>query len=519
MGALLLCASFATSSFFAEKAHAQTVQFTNPLIAKRADPQIYLHTNGTYYFTATAPEYDRIELRSASTIAGLSTASPNVIWTHHTTGVMANHIWAPEMHSIGGKWYIYFAAGSSSNAWDIRVYVLENTSADPMQRTWTEKGQLVTNGTTFALDATTFEHNASRYLVWAEADPSLKINTALFIARMSNPWTIEGPGVRISVPDLDWEKVGYAVNEGPAVLKRNGKVFISYSASATDANYCVGLLTASDTSDLLKPASWSKARNPVLKSGNGVYGPGHNQFTTTPDGSVDLLVFHARDYEKINGDPLDDPNRATRVQPLRWNSDGTPNFGAPVANGPITINLGGGGLANGGADGNGGSGGLASAGSGGRRATDGGVGGVDGGNTNRGGSPASGGGSAASGGNLAAGGTLSMGSTATAGGAVNAGGTRNDSGGASGLGGRDGQGLGGGGGNDSQASGGSRGGDTTSGGKLSATGGAPNADDSTSSNGCTCRLTSGSADANRASVALALGLALTLVRRRARPSV
>ncbi len=33
------------------------------------------------------------------------------------------------------------------------------------------------------------------------------------------------------------EKIGYPVNEHPAHLIRNGSVFISYSASATDANY------------------------------------------------------------------------------------------------------------------------------------------------------------------------------------------------------------------------------------------------------------------------------------------
>ena len=49
----------------------------------------------------------------------------------------------------------------------------------------------------------------------------------------------------------------------------------------------------------------------------------------------DMLVYHARDYEKIAGDPLFDPNRHTRVQPIRYRFDGTPDFGAPVRNEPI----------------------------------------------------------------------------------------------------------------------------------------------------------------------------------------
>ncbi len=325
-------------------ASAQSLQITNPLILQRADPDIYRHTDGYYYFTATVPEYDLIELRRAESIQGLSTAAPSVIWRAHASGEMASHIWAPELHTVDGSWYVYFAAGSSSNVWDIRVYVLSNDSANPLEGAWQELGQLMTNGPNsggsfFALDATTFEHQGVHYLVWAESDPSFDANTVIYIAPMSNPWTLAERGVRISAPEYDWERVGYAVNEGPAVLKQNGKIFITYSASATDANYCMGLLSADDSSDLLDPSSWTKSREPVFRSANGVYGPGHNQFTTTPDGSVDLLVYHGRDYEHIAGDPLDDPNRATRVQPIAWNPDGTPNLGSPQTDGVLTIDL------------------------------------------------------------------------------------------------------------------------------------------------------------------------------------
>ncbi len=359
--ALFGALAFGGLTYVAQPVLAQSFEVTNPLVLQRADPHIYRHTDGYYYFTATVPAYNRIELRRAPTIQGLSTATPTVIWNAHPSGEMASHIWAPEIHYIDESWYIYFAAGSSSNVWDIRVYVLTSDAENPLTGAWNELGQLVTNGPKsngafFALDATTFEHRGVRYLVWAESDPSLNVNTVLYIAPMSNPWTLSRRGVRISAPEHEWETRGYAVNEGAAVLKRNGKIFISYSASATDANYCVGLLTAEDSADLLDPQSWSKAQQPVLRSGNGIYGPGHNQFTTSPDGSVDLLVYHARDFENIAGDPLDDPNRATRVQPLTWNDDGTPRFGGiPLADGTLTIE---GGDGTAGAPGTGGAGGA-----------------------------------------------------------------------------------------------------------------------------------------------------------------
>jgi GH43 family beta-xylosidase len=308
------------------------------VVSQRADPHIRRHTDGYYYFTASAPEYDRIEIRRATTIRGLANASPAVVWRKHTTGVMAAHIWAPELHFIDGKWYIYFAAGSSTNIWAIRIYVLENASANPMEGTWTERGQIVTASDTFALDATTFEHDGTRYFLWAQEDPSVAgDNSSLFIAAMANPWTLSGPNVRIARPEHAWETAGFAVNEGPAVIERNGRIFVSYSASATDARYCLGLLTASATSDLLSASSWTKTVNPVFASANGLYGPGHNSFTTSTDGSIDVLVYHARNYERIVGDPLYDPNRHTRVQRLEWNADGTPNFGTPLLNGANTI--------------------------------------------------------------------------------------------------------------------------------------------------------------------------------------
>ncbi|MFE3824515.1 family 43 glycosylhydrolase [Streptomyces sp. NPDC059092] len=311
--------------------------YRNPLVERRADPYIHRHTDGRYYFTATAPEYDRVVLRRSRTLGGLSTAEESVIWRRHTSGDMGAHIWAPEIHHIDGKWYIYFAAGRADDVWKIRIWVLENEHPDPFRGTWTEKGRITTAWDTFSLDATTFTHRGTRYLAWAQQEPGLDNNSGLFLSAMANPWTLKGPQIRLTTPEFAWETVGYKVNEGPAVIQRNGRVFVSYSASATDHHYCVGLLTADTDSDLLNPASWSKSPTPVFVSSaaNGQYGPGHNSFTVAEDGRTDVLVYHARQYKEITGDPLDDPNRHTRIQTLGWKADGTPDFGVPVADAPV----------------------------------------------------------------------------------------------------------------------------------------------------------------------------------------
>ena len=208
------------------------VTFTNPIAEQRADPHIFKHTDGYYYFTATVPAYDKIVMRRATTLQGLATATETTIWTKHASGEMGAHIWAPEIHFIDGKWYIYFTAGSSNDIWKIRPYVLETSAANPITGTWTEKGRIALPLDTFSLDATTFTVGATRYLSWAQNDPAVGDGTNIYLAKMSNPWTISGSPVMISRPTAAWEKVGHTVNEGPAVIQRNGKVFMTFSASA-----------------------------------------------------------------------------------------------------------------------------------------------------------------------------------------------------------------------------------------------------------------------------------------------
>jgi GH43 family beta-xylosidase len=309
-------------------------QFSHPLVLQRADPQVFLHSDGYYYMAATVPEYDRIELRRAKTLKGLTSAEPRVIWRQHADGPMSYHIWAPELHFIDGKWFVYFTAGRAKAIWDIRLYVLEAEDGNPLEASWQERGQLKTGWESFSLDATTFAHRGQRYLLWTQTGPQPGDKpTHIYIARMDTPLSINGAPVLLSKPDYAWEKVGHPVNEAPAVLVRRGRVFVSYSASATDANYCLGLLSAAEDADLLDPASWRKSPLPVFKSSanNSQFGPGHNSFTTTPDGRQDVLVYHARNYRDIQGDPLKDRNRHTRAQPLRWHADGTPDFGEPGA--------------------------------------------------------------------------------------------------------------------------------------------------------------------------------------------
>ncbi len=312
----------------------------NPIVLQRADPSVLRH-HGTYYFTASHPLYDRVVLRRAERLEDLQAADEVTIWERHADGPMSHLIWAPELHRVDGRWYVYFAAApddrstvdapGASRTFNHRVYVLENEAEDPFTGRWTERGRVDTGWESFALDATSVVLGGSQYLVWAQQDLAIRGHSNLYIARMANPWTLATPAVLLSVPEFDWEIRGLWVNEGPSVLVREGRVFLTYSGAATGIDYAMGVLTASVDADLLDPASWRKSRDPVFVSApeHGQYGPGHNSFTQTPEGEV-VLVYHARTYTEITGNPLYDPNRHARAQVLPFDDDGNPVWGVPV---------------------------------------------------------------------------------------------------------------------------------------------------------------------------------------------
>jgi GH43 family beta-xylosidase len=306
-----------------------------PLILQRADPCIRRFADGWYYFTASVPAYDRVELRRARTIAELPGAPTVDVWKKPDTGPCSELIWAPELHRLFDTWVIFFAAAPSREIKDElfqhRMWAITTTVPNPLNGPWTAPVRVDSGLDTFCLDATAFTHRGVTYYVWAQKEPGVRGNSNLYIAKMASPTTLATKPARLSVPAFDWEIRGFWVNEGPSVVIRHGRVFISYSASATDENYCMGLLHAREDADLLDPRNWSKSPQPVFRTDyeHKIYGPGHNSFTVAEDGTTDLLVYHARTYTEIVGDPLWDPNRHTYVKPLKWDADGMPIFGRP----------------------------------------------------------------------------------------------------------------------------------------------------------------------------------------------
>jgi GH43 family beta-xylosidase len=318
----------------------------NPLLPSGPDPWIVAR-NGFYYYMNTTGS--SLVIWKTTSIAALATAEKKVAWRAPATGPYSRDIWAPELHFLRGKWYIYFAADAGKNE-SHRIWVLENGAADPLDGEWVLKGKVADPSDRWAIDATVFEHESRLYMAWSGWEGEVNGAQHIYLAEMSDPWTIKGQRVRISTPELPWEKIGdlkprtasevnpgadvtnpihVDVNEGPEYLRRGDKVFLIYSAGGCWTDYySLGMLTATASSDLMNPASWKKNPVPVfwMSPEAKAYGVGHNGFFRSADGKEDWIVYHA------NAEPGQGcgNRRAPRAQRFTWKSDGTPDFGRPV---------------------------------------------------------------------------------------------------------------------------------------------------------------------------------------------
>lgn len=302
--------------------------FNNPILpAESADPWM-VYAGGSYFYVYSTEDY--IAIKKSNTLSELNKSEVNVIWKAPSSGEYSKNVWAPELHYLNDAWYIYFCADDGNNA-NHRMYVLQGgTNKDnPLAALFKFRTKIGDSINRWAIDGTVLQKKeGSLYMVWSGWEGNVDGTQNLYIAPMSNPWTISGERVLISQPNELWERKAMPINEGPAVLINEDKIFIVYSASGswTD-DYCLGLLFNSD-GDVLNPSSWKKSDSPVFQKSlkNKAYGVGHCSFIKSPDGKEDWIIYHAMD--KTDGGWKE---RSARAQKFIWNEDGTPNFGVPVS--------------------------------------------------------------------------------------------------------------------------------------------------------------------------------------------
>lgn len=332
----LICFSAFNVQTVTAQDEASATHFTNP-IAKGADPWVTKH-DGYYYMCAVGGKNgNTLTVTKSKTLT--EPGERVTVWETPDEGWNQNCLWAPELHRIGDKWYIYYAAGKSGPPYIYqRSGVLESVSDDP-QGEYIDRGILKTGddpndyvNTIWAIDVTPLELNGQLYAVWSGWEKNEETDATkqhLYIAEMSNPYTISSERVKISSPEESWETGGpLDLNEGAQVLQREGQTFIIYSTRESWLeNYRLGQLRLIDPSKSpLDPTNWEK-KGPVFMGTEQVHGTGHASFTKSPDDSEWWIVYHSKRTLEPGWD------RDVRTQKFTWNEKGEPVFGKPIPTG------------------------------------------------------------------------------------------------------------------------------------------------------------------------------------------
>jgi GH43 family beta-xylosidase len=205
------------------------------------------------------------------------------------------------------------------------MWVLESVTDNP-QGAYRCRGQIETQG--WAIDGTVFHHNGELYFLWSGWPGAVNGRQNIYIAPMSNPWTVRGERTLLATPEHAWEKIEMEICEGPQILQRHGRLFVVYSASGSwTTEYCLGMMEFKG-GNVCDPANWKKWNAPVFKRNAKVWGVGHCSFVQSPDGLEDWILFHAKTRKKSGWN-----DRNVHAQRFTWSETGEPFFGEPIAAG------------------------------------------------------------------------------------------------------------------------------------------------------------------------------------------
>lgn len=259
----------------------------------------------------------------ASTIDGLSTAEGKVVYTPDKSH--GNNLWAPELHVIDGKFYVYIT-GDDGDEGHHRMYCLENATDDPMNP-YVLKGKVADETDKYAIDGNILHHNGNMYLTWSGREGDVSGCQKLYIAKMKSPWELDSPRVQISTPEYDWEKLGGTgkpgksyINEGPFAFKAEGKQYLAYSAAGSWCeHYCIAMMELVGE-DPLDPKSWKKFPEPVFCTNELVKGAGHCSLLCEEDKIY--VFFHAWDKDE---------------ETIKWNTVATWYGEMKLENGKFTV--------------------------------------------------------------------------------------------------------------------------------------------------------------------------------------
>ncbi|MCC7448942.1 MAG: glycoside hydrolase family 43 protein [Anaerolineae bacterium] len=303
--------------------------YTNPVYDQYfADPFVLYHEGHYYAYGTAAPLPD-------GTIFPVLQSPDLVHWQLRGGALIppgGDDFWAPEAAYHNGTFYLYYSAhGINGKDHQLRVA----TSPNPLGP-FHDAGHVLVPNEPFTIDAHPFRDvDGQWYLFYSQdfltLDEDYRVGTGIVVDRLLDMQTLAGQPRVVARPHADWhlfqaQRTMYGnvydwhTIEGAAVRVHNDKYYCFYSGGAWEReNYGIAYVIADQP---LGPYRRPEGVTlPLMRSVPGqVIGPGHNSFTSTPDGKQEVVVYHAWDTAMTA--------RLMRVDRLHWDGD------RPVIDGP-----------------------------------------------------------------------------------------------------------------------------------------------------------------------------------------
>jgi GH43 family beta-xylosidase len=286
----------------AQVANAPDKHYTNPVGQDiyMGDPFILFH-DGIYYLYGTTSSGEGFKCWSSKDFREWK--PEGFVYRKTETSWGGSNFWAPEVYFHKGEFYLaYSSKGKDSNNRMLLCLAKSPSPTGPftdVHAPWFDMGFSCIDAHLF------FDDDGKIYLYFDRVgyegkQPDGYMYGLIYVMETDSQLRPSGDTIFCSKAEQDWENplsMHSRCNEGSYVLKHNGKYYMTYSANHyLDPFYGIGYSTAPTP---LGP--WEKCKDNPLVGMNpeaGIFGPGHNSFTVSPDGKELFMVYHTHVSEK-----------------------------------------------------------------------------------------------------------------------------------------------------------------------------------------------------------------------------
>ena len=279
--------------------------YQNPMSIKNiGDPFVLRTPDGTYYCYATSAP-DGFKVWSSTDL--IHWTGIGYVYKRQEDSWGESDFWAPEVVLHAGKYLMHYSARWDKNqSLRIGVAIADSPTGpftDIFNHPMFDFGYAAIDGHVL------FDEDGRKYFYYSR-DCSENIidgrhESHLYVMELDDDLTLlKGNPILLTRPEQEWEirsGAEWRWNEGPFVLKHDGRYYLMYSANFyAGRDYSVGYAVSENPTGPFVKA----AHNPVLfTTVPEISGPGHNSVTTSPDGSELFIVYHTHtDPQKPSGD-------------------------------------------------------------------------------------------------------------------------------------------------------------------------------------------------------------------------